>query len=379
MSEKKYSKTKLAIIGTVGVPAQYGGFETLVEQLLKQLEDEFEITVYCSAKFYKKEDRQKYYGRTKLIYLPFHANGIWSIPYDMISIIHAAFKSDLLLVLGVSGCLLLPFVKFFTKKRVFVNIDGIEWKRDKWNLFIKTFLRYSEIFSVESAEAIITDNQVIKDYLKTTYNYDSYLIEYGGDQAVYQNITSSALRQYPFIAKPYAFSVCRIEPENNIHIILEAMASQTYMPLVLVGNWNHSHYGKDLKKKYQQFAHIHLLDPIYEASALNVLRANCYVYLHGHSAGGTNPSIVEAMNLALPIIAFDVGYNRASTEGEALYFKSKTDLLKCLSQINEETKLDYSRKMLSIAKRRYTWQLIAEKYRNMILPSLVGSGVSNVG
>ena len=379
MLEKNNTKPKLAIIGTVGVPAQYGGFETLVEQLLKYIEDDFEITVYCSAKFYKKENRKSHYGKAKLVYLPLQANGIWSIPYDMISIIHAAFKSDLLLILGVSGCLLLPFIKFFNKKRFFVNIDGIEWKRDKWNSFIKTFLRYSEIFSVESAEAIITDNQVIKDYLKTTYNYDSYLIEYGGDQAVYQGITKEAIQKYTFIQAPYAFSVCRIEPENNIHIILETMASQTYLPLVLVGNWNHSEYGKKLKSTYENLEHIHLLDPIYDPKSLNVLRANCYVYLHGHSAGGTNPSIVEAMNLALPIIAFDVGYNRESTEGEALYFKTKKDLLECLSQVNEDTKLKLSQRMLAIAKRRYTWQIIAEKYRRMMMPIRVRSRKAGVG
>jgi len=171
-------KSKLAIIGTVGVPAQYGGFETLVEQLLPYLEERFEVTVYCSGQFYKKKDRQATYGNTKLIYLPFSANGIGSIPYDMISIIHAAFKSDYFLILGVSGCVLLPFVKFFTKKKVFVNIDGIEWKRNKWNKLIKVFLRYSEIMAVESAEEVITDNQVIKDYLKMSYDYESHLIEY---------------------------------------------------------------------------------------------------------------------------------------------------------------------------------------------------------
>lgn len=364
-------KPRLAIIGTVGLPAQYGGFETLTEQLVKYIDQDFDITVYCSSSFYKTSERKEKIGNVQLKYIPLNANGIQSIPYDMISIIHAAFKADIFLILGVSGCLLLPFVKFFTRKKAFVNIDGIEWKRDKWNKLIKMFLRYSEIFAVESAEHIITDNQVIKDYLKSSYNYDSHLIEYGGDQASHQRITPQTLATYPFLKNAYAFSVCRIEPENNIHVILEAMAAQNHMDLVFVGNWEKSDYGKSLKNKYNAFAHCHLLDPIYEPILLNQLRSNCQVYLHGHSAGGTNPSIVEAMNLKLPILAYDVMYNRESTENKALYFKDKSDILDHLDLLNQAKKERVANDMFNIAKRRYTWRIIAEKYRSMMMPNHV--------
>lgn len=363
-----HTKPRLAIIGTVGLPAQYGGFETLVEQLIPYLEEDFSVTVYCSSTFYDKKDRKKYYRKTRLRYIPFSANGIGSIPYDILSIVHAAFTADVFLILGVSGAIILPFVKFFTKKKTYVNIDGIEWKRDKWNKFIKTFLRYSEIFAVESAEGIITDNQVIHDYMKMSYNYDSYLIEYGGDQATIQRPSKVILREFPFLKAPYAFSVCRIEPENNIHIILEAMAVQSTLPLVLVGNWNKSLYGEKLREQYNSFKHLHLLDPIYEPIKLNTLRSNCYIYLHGHSAGGTNPSLVEAMNLSLPIIAFDVIYNRETTENEALYFSDVNDLETIIVDLNEELLERLSLRMKAIAQRRYTWKVIADKYLRMMLP-----------
>ncbi len=359
-------RAKLAIIGTVGIPARYGGFETLTEQLVNHLQDDFEITVYCSSKFYPKEEHQEYYGKARLKYIPLQANGVQSIPYDMISIIHAAFKSDLLLILGVSGCVLLPFVKFFTKKRTFVNIDGIEWKRDKWGKLIKAFLRYSEIFAVESAEGIITDNKIISDYLKNTYDYDSYLIEYGGDQAFHVPITMEHIGQYPFLKEKYAFSVCRIEPENNIHVILEGMASSAKYPLVFVGNWNKSEYGKEVRKKYEHLDHFHLLDPIYEPAQLNVLRSNCYLYMHGHSAGGTNPSLVEAMNLGLPIVAFDVMYNQESTEQQALFFKTAEDLEMIIEKMTDTIQQNLANKMFEIAQRRYTWKVIAQKYKEMM-------------
>lgn len=365
-----HRKLKLAIIGTVGLPAKYGGFETLVEQLIPHVEDEFEVTVYCSSKFYKSKDRKEFIGKTRLKYIPLQANGIQSIPYDIISIIHAAFTSNLLLILGVSGCLMLPFVKFFTRKKVFVNIDGIEWKRNKWNKMVKIFLRYSEIFAVESAEAIITDNQVICDYMKEAYNYQSHLIEYGGDQAKQEPLTVEAVEKYPFLKEQYTFSVCRIEPENHIHILLEAMAKQSKLPLVIIGNWNNSEYGKGLKEQYATVAHIHLLDPIYDPKPLNTIRSNCYIYLHGHSAGGTNPSLVEAMNLRLPILAYDVMYNKETTENAALYFKTPEDLLEIILLLDDDKREMLADKMLEIAHRRYTWKVIAGKYKAMFLEGI---------
>ena len=275
------------------------------------------------------------------------------------------------MILGVSGCLVLPFVKFFTKKRVFVNIDGIEWKRDKWSRAIKTFLRYSEIMAVEVSEDVITDNEVIRQYLKATYNYSSNLIEYGGDQATYIPPTDIFLEKYPFLGKNYLFGVCRIEPENNIHIILEAVVQQDKYSFVMVGNWGNSEYGISLKEKYHNSKMIHLLDPIYEPTELNTLRSNCYLYIHGHSAGGTNPSLVEAMNLALPIATFDVGYNRETTEDEALFFKTSDKLLTIINDFDDEQKQTLSKAMLNIAKRRYTWKVIANKYKKMMLKDII--------
>ncbi len=359
-------KPKLAIIGTVGLPAQYGGFESLVEQLVLHLADHYEMTIYCSGKFYPKSERLEHWNGAKLKYIPLNANGFQSIPYDMISITHAAFRSDILLILGVSGCILLPLVKFFTKKRCFVNIDGIEWKRNKWSSIIKTFLRYSEIQAVEVAETVITDNEVIRKYLKATYNYDSYLIEYGGDQAFPVAIGAADKDNYPFLADRYTFMVCRIEPENHIHILTEAMSQQDELSLVIVGNWNNSEYGRNLREEYGDLPHFYLLDPIYEKQALNLLRSNCYLYLHGHSAGGTNPSLVEAMNLALPILAYDVGYNRETTEDEAFYFSSASSLLGIIQEMTPEKAQKIADRMKAIAARRYTWEVIARKYGNMM-------------
>jgi glycosyltransferase involved in cell wall biosynthesis len=159
--------------------------------------------------------------------------------------------------------------------------------------------------------------------------------------------------------------VCRIEPENNIHVILEAL-SKTQMPLIMVGNWNNSSYGIELREKYSGFQNLSLLDPIYDSQKLNVLRSNCEVYIHGHSAGGTNPSLVEAMYLKLPILAFDVSYNRETTENKCLYFSCESELKNCIESLTPEINLKVADQMKEIANRRYTWNQVAKKYNQLI-------------
>lgn len=173
------------------------------------------------------------------------------------------------------------------------------------------------------------------------------------------------MKQYPFSNKEYAFGVCRIEPENNIHMILEAFSQGAKLPLVMVGNWQHGKYGNDLKQKYSGGENIFLLDPIYDQTELNGLRAHCTIYLHGHSCGGTNPSLVEAMYLGLPIAAFDINFNRETTEGKALYFNSPENLREIVNSATPETLKKTGAQMREIAERRYTWSRIARLYAEL--------------
>jgi glycosyltransferase involved in cell wall biosynthesis len=357
---------KIAIIGTAGVPARYGGFETLAHHLVIQWVDKFDVTVYCSKEVYPEKNSVKEWNKAKLVYLPFSANGVQSIIYDIVSIIHALFYADVLLVLGVSGCVLVPFIKIFTKKNIVVHIDGLEWKRNKWARPIQKFLKFSERLAVKYSDADVADNEAIKQYTAQEYGSLSYQIEYGADHVMKVIPDLADLKKYPFLEKDYAFNVCRIEPENNVAIILEAFSKTTTLPLVMVGNWNKSEYGTNLKAKYAQYGHIHLLDAIYNQRELDVLRSNCMLYLHGHSAGGTNPSLVEAMYLRLPILAFNVAYNVSTTEGKALYFDNAEDIVHKLDNLKSLSLPRIAVIMEEIAVRRYRWPVIASKYAQLV-------------
>jgi glycosyltransferase involved in cell wall biosynthesis len=359
---------EVGIVGTVGIPANYGGFETLTEFLTQQLGQKLRFTVFCSSKAYPS--KLKNHNNANLIYIPLAGNGIQSILYDIISIFKAAKTCDTIIILGVSGCIVLPIFRLFYKyKKIIINIDGLEYLREKWNKYISKFLKYSERLAIKHADIIITDNKVIKNYVLKEYNKDSVLIAYGGDHAKTSILSEEVKNKYA-LPHNYAFKVCRIEPENNIHVVLDAFSKFKY-PLVIIGNWQKSNYGITLKVKYSIYDNLYLLDPIYDQNILDQIRSNSKIYIHGHSAGGTNPSLVEAMSLGLPVFAFDVPFNRATTFYKARYFKSDIDLLKLLSESNPEDLTEISNNMLKIAQKEYTWENIAQKYYDIITTNYI--------
>jgi glycosyltransferase involved in cell wall biosynthesis len=348
----------ISIIGTVGVPACYGGFESLVENLLDYTPADIQYTVFCTSKKYKEQ--LKTYKKAKLVYLNRDANGKDSILYDFESM-KQSLGSDIMLILGVSGCIFLPLIRHHYKGKIITNIDGLEWRRDKWNWYAKKFLKFSEAMAVKYSDVVIGDNKGISDYVEKEYGRKAELIAYGGDQ-VHKVIDDKLYDDYPFCRKSYAVTVCRIEPENNIEKILKAFSTEVSVSLVIVGNWDSSEYGKELKKQYSKCSNINILDSIYEPHRINWIRSNASVYIHGHSAGGTNPSLVEAMNFGLPIFAFDCIYNRATTEEKALYWSNSEALKKLLQNTGDEELKEIAFLMEERGHNLYSWKHIAVQY-----------------
>tara|TARA_A100001015_G_scaffold13288_1_gene15541 strand:+ start:4283 stop:5365 length:1083 start_codon:yes stop_codon:yes gene_type:complete len=351
-------KQTLCIIGSAGIPSNYGGFETLVHYISKNLSVEYNLFVFCSSKNYSKKLRK--YNGANLIYINLKANGIQGILYDIISLYKALKISNNIIILGASGTLSLPILNLFFKNKIIVtNIDGIEWKRDKWGVFEKIILRFSEKIACKYSNVIVSDNYVIKDYIDKKYNLSSVYIPYGGDHVKFISNRSDLISFKP---KDYAVKVCRIEPENNVEMVLRAFSKLKKRNLVIVGNWKNSKYGIRLLKNFSHYKNIELLDPIFDQKELNKLRFNSSIYIHGHSAGGTNPSLVEAMFLNLPILCYDVNFNRSTTENQAIYFQNSDSLINELInlKINNSSKMYLHIKR--IAENRYIWEKISNSY-----------------
>lgn len=361
-------KKKVALIGTNGIPAKYGGFETLTEYLSKYLNKEFDLTVYCAK--IPKEKRLQTFNNSKLVYIPFKANGWQSLIYDALSILHAFRKNDVLVILGFSGVFAFPFKVLFKKKIVF-NIGGVEWKKVRGNkLFGKLeiiFKKWIEKICVHYSDVVIADNQVILDYVRNTYKIDSVLAEYGGDHAVYSSVNDSLIEKFPFLAIKYDITVSRAQEDMNIHLIIDAYKKIPERNLVVVSNWEISDYGINLKRiNKDKFPNIFLQDAVYNVDELNAIRSHGEIYIHAHSLCGTAPSLIEAMFLKLPVICFDVDTNRATTENTSYYFKDSESLIQILKSLKETDIKRLSKNMYNVAQRRYTWSRIVNIYKTCL-------------
>lgn len=362
-------RKRISIIGTNGLPARYGGFETLTDYLSKGLSANFDVQVYCSKT--PKNKRLKVFNNSKLIYIPLKANGWQSMIYDAVSIIHAFFTSQELIILGFSGVFAFPLRVLFSNKKIIFNIGGIEWQKVRGGkIFSKievAIKKWFERITVRFSDVIVVDNQVLWDYVKLEYGIDSELIEYGGDHAVKLSKTNDLIEKYPFLNNEYDVSVSRAQEDMNIHVLIEAYKNLSFRNLVVVSNWGISDYGIGLKKTYKgKYPNIFLIDAIYNLQELNVIRSNASIYFHTHSLCGTAPSLVEAMSLGLPVLCYDVDTNRSSTEGKSYYFRDHQSLIEILGNLSQTEINTLGKEMKEIADRRYTWDRIISLYRKHI-------------
>lgn len=351
------NRHSIAILGSVGVPARYGGFETLADNLARfhaETRREEALSIYCSSPAYP--DRPETFGQAELRYSSLRANGVSSILYDATTLRDTINRgTDVALLLGVSGAIALPILAG-RGTRIVTHVDGLEWRRGKWSAPVRAFLRWSERLAVHYSDAIIADCPAIAANLRQDYGAEAEVIAYGGDHAITQPQPASPLP--PDLPDEYALALCRIEPENNVQMIIEAFVEGNH-PLVFVGNWAHTSYGRALKARFADVAHIRLLDSIYAPGPLFALRQGARAYIHGHSAGGTNPALVEMMHIGHPILAFDCVFNREATHDAAQFFRDKADLMRAL---RSPIAANQGARLKQIAQETYTWAKVGEQY-----------------
>ena len=349
---KKYD---ISVIGIVGVPGQYGGFETFTDYFVQNIPDYYKIRVFCSKYNYPRIQRRTKYHGADLSYLPIRANGISSVLYDLISLLIGSRNSKNLLVLGVSAGIFLPFIKLISNARIIVNIDGLEWRREKWSKSVKIFLKFSEKLAVKYSDRVVVDNSVLKNYVFNEYKISSQVIAYAGDhvqEAMNQIETKDILEGVDYL------SIARIEPENNVHQILEAFVDLADKSIHFIGNWQHSEYSKRVYLKYSNYKNIYLHNPIYDIKNLSIFRVSAKNYIHGHSAGGSNPSLIEATFYGIPILSFDCDFNRATLNNEGYYWKTSQDLKNTIT-----SNLIFGK--VSI-QSRYYWKDITKDYISLL-------------
>jgi glycosyltransferase involved in cell wall biosynthesis len=309
---------KIGILGTRGIPNNYGGFEQFAEYLSQGLHAKgCEVFVYNS---HNHPYRQNNWRNIHIIhqYDPENRIGLsGQFIYDLNCILDSRKRNfDVLLQLGYTTNSL--WHKLLPKNPIKIcNPDGMEWKRSKYPAPVKRFLKYAEKLAVQSNQLLIADSEVIKDYYIQKYQKTTIFVAYPA--IPFTKPDSSALEQYELSPDKYNMLIARLQPDNNIETIISGyVQSATDQSLLVIGN-SETRYGHYLKQKYTD-KRIRYLNAIYDQNILNNLRHFAHLYFHGHSAGGTNPSLLEAMASSALICAHDNEFNKSVLKENAFYF-----------------------------------------------------------
>jgi glycosyltransferase involved in cell wall biosynthesis len=220
---------------------------------------------------------------------------------------------------------------------------------------------------VNFSHKVISDNKEIFKYVLKKYRRSSYLIAYGSQDPI--PLKKDDLDRENVLYKEFFLSICRIVPENNIELILKTF-SKSSRKIIFIGNWKSDSYSKKLYDQYNSFENITLMLPIYCPKRLNIYRTRCISYIHGHSVGGSNPSLIEIMTYKKPIIAYKCNFNLYTLNNQGLYFNCEQSLSNILRDFYEYNLNEISIKTQNYARNNYTWEIVKEKYIKMLCNSI---------
>jgi glycosyltransferase involved in cell wall biosynthesis len=326
---------KIAILGTRGIPNYYGGFEQFAEFFSVYLAERgHEVYVYNS---HNHPYQEKTFNGVNIIHIhdPEYMMGTFGqFIYDYSAIINSRKgKFDIILQLGYTSSSIWFFL--LPKKPLIIsNMDGLEWKRSKYKAPVRQFLKFAERLAAISSDYLIADSLGIQKSLKKRYGKESEYIAYGAHP--FNNPDESILAEYGVNKEGYNMIMARFEPENNIDMVLEGVVlSKDKTPILVVGKHDKK-YGQYLKQKYAGHDHIRFIGGLYNLEHLNNLRYFSNIYFHGHSVGGTNPSLLEAMASKALIVAHNNDFNKGILKENAFYFSNASEVSILLGKIKKQ-------------------------------------------
>jgi glycosyltransferase involved in cell wall biosynthesis len=369
MSEPR-AQLRVAILGSRGIPASYGGFETFAEQLAVRLAARgHDITVYAEGGDEPVADTD-YQG----VRVRFRRRPRWGaasvLAYDCACLWDARRGYDLVYMLGYGAAWACWWPRVFGVP-VWINVDGLEWARSKWSRLARAYLRCMEWVAGKAATRLIADAQAIADRFRATYprSAPSSFIAYGAELVQPGDVDVAALDAFGLESHRYLLIVARPEPENHILEIIQGHIHHGgAWPLVVVGDVSGgTAYQQQLKRHASD--RVRFVGAIYDAAQLASLRVHCACYLHGHSVGGTNPSLLEALACGNWVLAHDNEFNREVARDAADYFSTPEQLAGKLEQLYREVdamRLQRSHRARAIVEEHYTWDGIADTYEALM-------------
>lgn len=363
---------RIGILGSRGIPNRYGGFEECAEQLgVRLVKMGHRVAVYnshhhpYSHKEYKGVDIiHKYDPEPRL-------GTFGQFIYDLNCLIDAKNRAfDVLLLLGYTSSSLWQQLGLMPKKTVIItNMDGFEWKRAKYSPRVKNFLRLAEGWAAKKSHLMVADSLKIEQYLEAKYTTQAVYIAYGAQ--VFKGPSPEILE--PFNLQPFEYNllIARLEPENNLELILTGVQQSASDKVTLVvGNHNTPH-GEKLKAKFKS-SRTRFIEGHFEKEVINNLRYHAHLYFHGHSVGGTNPSLLEAMACRCVIVAHRNPFNLEVLGKDGNYFIDALDVVNALDHLERNAvQKERIKNNLDKIKERYNWKLVAEQYEVVFEQALI--------
>ncbi len=355
---------KVAIIGSRGIPARYGGFEVFAEKLAQGLSQYgYDVSVYSLSEFDKIMFN---YPRIKRVFIKApKLSSLEKVYMSNFSTIHSVLKEKInaIIFLGVSAGLIMWIPKIFSTRTV-VNIDGLEWKRSRWNKLIQFSLKTLESMAVKWADVVVADSEAIGEYVISKYKKNYIFIPYGVDKCEYiEEDWNEVKNKYGLESEDYYLIVGRHVPENNFDLSINGfLKSKSSKKLVIVSNLK--------EKEKSRSERVIFTGPIYDKPKLFALRANAFAYIHGHSVGGTNPSLLEAISSKNVVFAYDVPYNREVLRDYGYYYKNEDELNGLIGFIENDFKKEDEKNILAyydrILKEKYNWEIVIKQYKDLL-------------
>ena len=358
---KKYN---ISIIGVKGYPYVYGGYETFVKEISERLIDKYNITVYCHKSLFS--NKPKNLGGINLVYLPTIETKILSQPiHSFFSIIHACFsKSDIILVVNSANGPFGILTKLFRIPTA-INVDGLEWLRPKWKGLGSVYYKWASKMATLFYDQIVNDSDEMRKVYLDLFKIDSKVIAYGANTI--ESNSSDLIKKWNLDQRGYYLVVGRLIPDNNADLIIDGfLKSSSRKKLVIVGDVPYKDsYASEIKKMTDK--RLIFTGYVKDQNILTELYQNCYVYVHGHEFGGTNPTMIKAMAHGCAILALDTVFNREMLQNGkfGIFFKkqllSMTNMLKYCEKENKIMDNLRHQSVKGIIKK-YNWDYVTAQY-----------------
>lgn len=352
---------KIGILGTRGIPNHYGGFEQFAEFFATYAVNKgHEVSVYNSHSHPYKE--QEFKG-VKIIHCYDPENKIGTsgqFVYDLNSILDARKRNfDIILQLGYTSSSV--WFSLHPKNAIVItNMDGLEWKRTKYSKIVQKVLQIAERIAVKKSDYLISDSIGIQKYIQKKYKKESTYIAYGAHN--FNNPNPEILKEYQVEPDNFNMIMARFEPENNLDMVLEGVTlSESKNPLLVIGNHN-TKYGTYLKNKFKTNTNILFIGAVFNLNHLDNLRFYSNLYFHGHTVGGTNPSLLEAMASKALVAAHNNDFNKGVLKENAFYFSTAEEVKKIVETVKKIDTLQFVENNYAAIASIFNWEKINEQY-----------------